>query len=211
MNFSSKSTFARSGSRKNKSITMDTIMFIIVSICMLTGWYYSKYRERLALVAKLPGPFRWPIIGNAGIFIWKEPAEMIKLMGQIHAKYPRITCLMLGPQPEILISDPKLAELVLGSQKLIDKSDEYDFISDWLATGLLTATGKKWFSRRKVITPAFHFKILDQFVEIFDKHSAVFVKNLAKSKGQPMDVFQPITLCALDIICGKLNGISRYI
>jgi cytochrome P450 family 4 len=189
---------------------MDTLVFVVILICMFLGWYYNKYRERMALVAKLPGPYRWPFFGNAGLFVWKSPPEMLKIMTEVHRQFPRITCLMLGPTPEILISDPKLAEVVLGSQKLIDKSDEYDFISDWLATGLLTATGNKWFARRKVITPAFHFKILDQFVEIFDRQSAVFVQNLAKSKGQPMDVFVPITLCALDIICGnvmELNGI----
>lgn len=117
---------------------------------------------------------------------------------------------MLGPHPEIMVTDPSLAEAILGSQKLIEKSDEYDFLSQWLGTGLLTATGKKWFSRRKVITPAFHFKILDQFVEIFDKHSKMLVKNLESTKG-PIDIFQPVALCALDIISGKNEKKSRGI
>lgn len=66
------------------------------------------------------------------------------------------------------------------------------------------STGKKWFQRRKVITPAFHFKILDQFIEIFDKHGKTLVENLQKSKGYTIDVFQPIALSALDIICGEI-------
>ncbi|KAG5667087.1 hypothetical protein PVAND_015086 [Polypedilum vanderplanki] len=125
----------------------------------------------MAIVAKLPGPYRWPFVGNAALFIWKSPPEMINIITEIHRQFPRI-------------------------------------IASCLQTGLLTATGKKWFQRRKVITPAFHFKILDQFVEIFDKQSAVFVENLAKSKGQPLDVFQPITLCALDIICETAMGVQ---
>jgi cytochrome P450 family 4 len=206
LNFSFDSTFAEVRSEKKRGRKMDTLLFIAILICTFFGWYYNKYRERMAIVAKLPGPYRWPIIGNAGLFVWKSPPEMVKIIGEIHRQFPRITCLMLGPQPEILISDPKLAEIILGSQKLIDKSHEYHFLSDWLATGLLTATGNKWFARRKVITPAFHFKILDQFVEIFDKQSAIFVQNLAKSEGRPMDVFEPIALCALDIISGE-NGV----
>lgn len=71
----------------------------------------------------------------------------------------------IGPQVQVLITDPKDAEVILGSQKLIDKSDEYDFIAQWLGTGLLISTGQKWFTRRKAITPTFHFKILEQFVE----------------------------------------------
>ena len=67
---------------------------------------------------------------------------------------------------------------------MITKSDEYDFIKPWLGTGLLTSTGKKLSNRRKIITPTFHFKILEQFVEIFDEQSDTFVKKLAHFKDQ---------------------------
>jgi cytochrome P450 family 4 len=67
------------------------------------------------------------------------------------------------------------------------------------------STGQKWFSRRKIITPTFHFKILEQFVEVFDQHSEIFVQNLSQLKGQRCDVFSKIALCALDIICGEIK------
>ena len=87
---------------------------------------------------------------------------------------------------------------------MITKSDEYDFIKPWLGTGLLTSTGKKWSNRRKIITPTFHFKILEQFVEIFDEQSDTFVKKLAHFKDQEaFNIFPLTALCALDIICSK--------
>lgn len=183
---------------------MDILLFFIVSICIFFGWYYTKYRETLALVSKLPGPPRWPIFGNAFLFMGKSPAELLVKLTAVVEKYPKFACLMLGPQPEVLIMDPQMAEQLLSSQKLIDKAGEYDFLLDWIGTGLLTSTGKKWFKRRKVITPAFHFKILDQFIEIFDKHSSIFIQNLKKSNGKPVDVFELISLCALDNICGEI-------
>lgn len=74
----------------------------------------------------------------------------------------------------------------------------------WLGTGLLTSTGKKWSSRRKIITPTFHFKILEQFVEIFDEQSDIFVTKLADFKDQEaFNIFPLTALCALDIICSK--------
>jgi cytochrome P450 family 4 len=88
--------------------------------------------------------------------------------------------------------------------KLITKSDEYDYIMPWLATGLLTSTGKKWLNRRKIITPAFHFKILEDFVEVFDKQSSILAKKLKKFEGRgEFDIFPLTALCALDVICGE--------
>lgn len=63
--------------------------------------------------------------------------------------------------------------------------------------------GKKWFARRKAITPTFHFKILEQFVDIFDKQSFIFAEVLAKNKAtDPVDIYPLVTLAALDVICG---------
>lgn len=87
--------------------------------------------------------------------------------------------------------------------KLITKSNEYDYMTPWLGTGLLTSTGQKWLSRRKIITPAFHFKILEDFVEVFDKQSSILVEKLEKFEDcGEFDIFPLTALCALDVICG---------
>ena len=178
-------------------------LFVALTVAFL-AWFYKKYYRRLALANKIPGPPALPILGNALMFLGKSPPELLKVLEGISKKYGRTARILVGPQVQILITDPKDAETILGSQKLIDKSDEYKFIAHWLGTGLLISTGQKWFSRRKVITPTFHFKILEQFVEVFDKHSAIMVQNFGNFKGQPVDVFPQITLCALDVICGEI-------
>jgi cytochrome P450 family 4 len=181
------------------------MFFVIAVICIFIGWYYHINREKLALASKLPSPKGYPLIGHAHKFLFKSPPQILQMLEGVARDHPNITNLMIGPNIEILITNPKYVEALLGSQKLIEKSAEYDFIEKWLGTGLLISTGKKWFQRRKVITPAFHFKILDQFAEIFDKHGTVLIECLSKDKGRPIDVFQPVTLCALDIICGEIN------
>lgn len=105
-----------------------------------------------------------------------------------------------------LVSEAKVAEIVLSSStKYLAKNDLYDFLVPWLGDGLLLSKGKKWHNRRKILTPAFHFKILEEFVDIFDKQSDILVGSLKKlSNGQVFNIHNHITLMALDIVCGNL-------
>lgn len=69
---------------------------------------------------------------------------------------------------------------------------------------LLQNIGKKWHDRRKVITPAFHFNILERFVEIFDRLGNSVVDKLNKFDSTDDVEFYPIAvLYALDVMCGK--------
>lgn len=99
---------------------------------------------------------------------------------------------------------------LLSSTKYINKSNEYSFLQPWLNEGLLLSRGKKWSERRKIITPAFHFKILEQYVEVFDRLGNTFVdKVLAKySPSDDVEVYALTILYALDVMCGK--SVSRF-
>lgn len=63
--------------------------------------------------------------------------------------------------------------------------------------------GSKWHQRRKMLTPTFHFKILEDFVHVFNEQSKILVEKLSKKVDQDFDIFPFITLCTLDVICGK--------
>lgn len=70
-----------------------------------------------------------------------------------------------------------------------------------------TGTGKKWHKRRKVITPAFHFKILERFVEIFDRRSNTVIDKLHQlddeSRDNGFEFSHMAALYALDVMCGE--------
>lgn len=55
-----------------------------------------------------------------------------------------------------------------------------------------------------MLTPTFHFSILADFLEVMNEQANVLVEKLEKQAGKgPFNCFNHITLCALDIICGK--------
>lgn len=54
-----------------------------------------------------------------------------------------------------------------------------------------------------MLTPAFHFKILEDFVAVFNEQSSILIDKLNKNVKKEFDVFPLITLCTLDVICGN--------
>ena len=68
------------------------------------------------------------------------------------------------------------------------------------------SNGEKWFHRRKLLTPAFHFEILKDFLSVFNEQSEIFIKKLENLKAnQEIFLLPYIRACALDIICGKFK------
>ncbi|GFQ89197.1 cytochrome P450 4C1 [Trichonephila clavata] len=70
-------------------------------------------------------------------------------------------------------------------------------------------SGTKWRGRRKLLTPAFHFSILDEFIPTFQEQSSVLISKLQSLVHEPwVDVVPLITACTLDIICQTAMGVN---
>ena len=65
--------------------------------------------------------------------------------------------------------------------------------------------GDKWFTRRRLLTPSFHFDILNDFLMVMNEQADIFVNNLAKQAKieKKFNISPFITACTLDIICGN--------
>lgn len=67
------------------------------------------------------------------------------------------------------------------------------------------SSGNKWKRRRRMFTPAFHFRILDDFTATINAQSLLLADIIAKEslKHDHLDVVPKVTLCTLDIVCGE--------
>lgn len=69
---------------------------------------------------------------------------------------------------------------------------------------MILISGEKWHKRRKAITPAFHFKILEEFIDIFNKNGNILIECLRNHcDGSTFNAQPLISRYALDVICGK--------
>lgn len=85
------------------------------------------------------------------------------------------------------------------------KPYEYQILSNWLGKGLLLNDDSDlWKNRRKLLTPAFHFKILEEFVPTINENADILVNKLRNHVGRgTFDIMPYLFSCTLDVICGE--------
>ncbi|KAF5277800.1 hypothetical protein FQR65_LT03781 [Abscondita terminalis] len=136
-----------------------------------------------------------------GLPVRLQKRRLIPSASNIMSQYNGPVKLMVGFYPALLMADAKSVEFVLSSKTILHKSPEYKFLNAWLGTGLLTSAGMKWRKHRKLLTPAFHFQILERFIDVFDKQSTILIEKLDKVKDNEVNIFSYARLHALDVIC----------
>ncbi|KAI7815338.1 cytochrome p450 [Rhyzopertha dominica] len=176
------------------------VLLMIPSAVLLKA--YFKKRQLAYYVNKLPGPPVYPIFGTAYEMLRTPRNQLFSVMRKRVQTFAPLFRSWYGSYPAVHLMKPEHIELVMGSTTNITKGPLYKFIMPWLGTGLLTGTGLKWHSHRKLITPTFHFKILEHFQEVFDEKGHMLAEQLSpKANGEVFDVYPFITHCALDVIC----------
>jgi len=69
--------------------------------------------------------------------------------------------------------------------------------------------GQRWGTHRKLLTPAFHFKVLENFVDVFNRNGKILVEMLSRHvNGPEFDVTPYMNLFALDNISGECRAVS---
>ncbi|XP_019870625.2 cytochrome P450 4C1 [Aethina tumida] len=175
---------------------------IIYLIHRLIKW--NEFRKQINLI---PGPKGLPIIGNT-LELLGSQEKIFKSMRKLSQEYTKNGTgkLWLAHLAQVGTQNPDDVEKLISSTKHNTKSEIYDQLHIWLGTGLLTSYGSKWQSRRKILTPSFHFNILQDFFLIFIEQTDILVKELIKNEGQVVDVIPPITQFTLHSILETAMG-----
>lgn len=191
-------------------ITIATLLLVIVT--WLATTLARNYTTTRKLQRKLPN-FKVlpnvPFLGSIYLFEGTEPPEIFATSSGFHRRFGNdLIAQGFLNRPSLQITSPEVVEQVINT-KTIRKSMIYDFMKPWINEGLLTSLGKKWAQRRKIITPAFHFKILEEFLSTFNQQSDALVDKLREQVGKgDFNIYKYITLCTLDVISETAMGVK---
>lgn len=171
--------------------------------------FFIDYFRKWKIMRPIPGVGpNYPLVGDALMLKPNSAAFFQQIIEFTETlRHLPLIKLWIGPNPILLLYHAETVEPILSTSKHMDKSFLYRFLHPWLGLGLLTSTGEKWRSRRKMITPSFHFAILSEFLEVMNEQSKILVEKLNSRAGTgSFNCFMDITLCALDIICETAMG-----
>ncbi|XP_054714947.1 cytochrome P450 4V2-like [Uloborus diversus] len=192
------------------------LSFVVVAVFVLVKLILRRYSYSKGIPSKQVNLFS--ILGNFADF----PPERARngysfnvyLLQTLSAyshlfKKEKLYCFWISYFPFIVLKKAEAVEDVICGTKMMEKGWVYKWLHPWLGTGLLTSHGGKWKSRRKLLTPSFHFDILKDFLPVFDEQSRQLVIKLKQETANPWtDIVLPVTLCSLDIICETTLGVK---
>ncbi|XP_077541895.1 cytochrome P450 4c3-like [Haemaphysalis longicornis] len=159
-----------------------------------------------------PFQFQWIVVRAC-----RQPASQVGFSPMVFAAVQGVHAIfqrfgrhvtMRGFTPVMVLYKAEYVEEVLSSNKILAKGKGYELLHSWLGTGLITSVGDKWHTRRRLFTPAFHFRIFDDFINTINAQSFILSKKLVEHSRDKLkfDVFPVVTMCTLDTICETIMG-----
>ncbi|RDD42229.1 Leukotriene-B4 omega-hydroxylase 3 [Trichoplax sp. H2] len=173
------------------------------SLCAIIGHY-----RIVNILKKFPGPKSHWLLGN--LHQLASPKEFLKSYHSFSLKFPRKFLLWYGPlTPVLSVSHPETIRAVIKA-KTIKDGPAYQYLLPWLGRGILLENGTKWARNRRLVTPAFHFEIMQSYVEVMNQCVSIFIEKLNEHAvdNTRISVFDTVRLLSFDILLRSAFAIN---
>ncbi|CAF3830209.1 unnamed protein product [Rotaria sp. Silwood1] len=197
------------------TICLITILIIISSILYLYK-PIRKFIQQKTIYSKCfktPKSNCIPLFGHFFLLAGQvSKREHYQHLLKLCREYPQepVICVWFFLWPFLAFTRVDYLEIFLAANsKHTNKSPDYALLDDWLKTGLLISSGKKWKKRRRIITPSFHdTNLLANCIDTFNEQLDIGLKYFQKLADQEIetDLYPLISSWTLDVICETAMG-----
>ncbi|CAH1399865.1 unnamed protein product [Nezara viridula] len=180
---------------------------VLILLSIIITLLISRVIRDLFKLKGIPGPWELPFLAELRMILLPFTVLYPVLQKYIE-DYGGVCAIYRTGRVYVMLSEPETVEPVLSSYNHIKKGDyDYAFLRPWLRDGLLLSDGSKWRNRRKLLTPAFHFKILEDGMKCLTEKSEEITEKLLATKGEPTDLEDIIRSSTLGAILETAMGV----
>uniref|UniRef100_A0A8C8VF03 Uncharacterized protein n=1 Tax=Pelusios castaneus TaxID=367368 RepID=A0A8C8VF03_9SAUR len=171
------------------------IFFMLLKVIQL----YHKRQQLLKAFESFPGPPSHWLHGHSNQLSQDDELNKMLLWAKEYPyAYPRW---IGGFIAFLVVNHPDYAKTVFcnGDPKAMTA---YKLLIPWIGKGILLLHGPKWFQRRRLLTPAFHYDILKSYVPLVADSVQVMLDKWEKliTLDKSVELFEHVSLMTLDSI-----------
>ncbi|XP_046964447.1 cytochrome P450 4C1-like [Vanessa cardui] len=185
-------------------------VFLCIGL-LLAIWlrWRCKNRRLLEMARKIPGPPTIPLFGNALKFMC-QPEEFIKVIKDLMIEYGGVFKLWIGPDLNVVVSNPDDIKLLLTNNKTSIKGPQYKYMADVLGGGILSGSGTLWRKHRKIATPNYGRRAIESYTDVFNQEVDLLLDVFnSLPKGRETDIYKYIVQSTSYTVCQTLMGLSK--
>ncbi|XP_075395839.1 cytochrome P450 4A6-like isoform X2 [Tenrec ecaudatus] len=161
--------------------------------------FYLRRQWLLKALQQFPSPPSHWLFGHK--YEFQKDQELQQALKWVHEFPCACPRWMWGSKAFLMVHDPDYVKVILG------RSDpkamgSYRFLSPWIGEGLLLLNGPTWFQHRRMLTPAFHYDILQPYVQLMADSVQVMLEKWEKlvTQDSHVELFEHLSLMTLDTI-----------
>ncbi|XP_060657276.1 probable cytochrome P450 4aa1 [Drosophila nasuta] len=184
-------------------------VLVLLALLLTVYTFYSElcsYLRSVLLSLRLQGPPSWPLIGNTMLI--KEKDLMQNRAANAFTLYGSLIRIWVLFLPFFVVLEPEDLQVILSSKKHTNKVFIYKLMHNFLGEGLITSSGSKWSTHRKLIQPAFHHSLLYKFIDTFVDASQSLNEILdASAINKDINIAHYMNNCVVDILNEAVLGV----
>lgn len=181
------------------------VFLVTVTITYIVYFYISTldYRRK---ISKLKCEPTLPLMGhNLG-----GKKDILKRMEKMWNNTGRDKFLLkLGFTHQVIITNPKDVEALLVKERILLKNVTlYNGLKGIIGDGIITANPVKWHAARKILTPAFHAKVIESNEDIFNANIKLIYEDITNTTNKDVDLFKIFFKTVLSTIIASQVGLN---
>ncbi|XP_064601169.1 cytochrome P450 4A25-like [Liolophura sinensis] len=184
-----------------EAVVIAVLTWAVVRLAVFLRQFYLLYKGA-AQFPSLPKHWLWGTIptlremGRANFS--RYLVEQTKKHGKAFVFWRGSLC------PEVFVTHSETVGQILKTSEPKNQRFKagYTLSKPWLGDGLLISNGKKWERNRKLLTPAFHFNVLQPYIKVYNDAVDNLLPKFHKASktAESFEVFDPMALCTLDVM-----------